>query len=571
VTLTSSGAINQTAGVITAGTLSASGTSIALTPPATGGASILGNQIATAGTITSQGIVSLLNSEPLLVAGPVSGTSVSMMTNAPGSTLTIAGPVTGSSSITLNVADGNVVLDGAVTTPGLLTLASPQQSVLQTGGTISANTLAGIAGADMVLGASGNTVVTLGPVTAGSSLILTDTGPLLVTGPVQAGNASLSATGGITFAGTVSADTLYLAASSGGVTQTSGSLLVNTLTSTNGVVGGATFGSAGNQIAILGGFITSNGNFVLTDSGSLIVVGPLVAPNASITTPGSITLPGAISTGTLDLQVGGSVVRPSGAGAFTVGELTGSVATLANFGTGTDIGTLGSLTVTGGDGMLAVNNAIPLAVTGPITATYIAVTATDRLTLTGTITTTGLPLATQAGSTTPVDPGTYFAVVSGPNGGTSSIQQTGTLVLQPSSGAGTATLRLDLSDNGGSITLNNLVGPQASLILYTRTAGTATGTINVGDLRVVGALGSASLFGNVANTDGALAARNASIRSNPSTNYRINGCPIGSVNCVLLPVGMLPSINPLRDFVLGLGSNSGDEDLALPDVSRTDY
>jgi hypothetical protein len=273
----------------------------------------------------------------------------------------------------------------------------------------------------------------------------------------------------------------------------------------------------------------------------------------------------------LDLQVGGGVVRPSGAGGFTVGELTGSVGTLANFGTSTDIGTLGSLTVIGGDGNLALSNAIPLAVTGPITAAYIAVTATDLLTLTGTITTTGLPLTTQAGSTTPVSPGSYFAVVSGPNGGASSIQQTGTLLLQPSSGADTGTVRLDLPENGGSITLANLVGPQVSLILYTRYGGTVTGTINVGDLRVVGALGSAFLLGTVANTGGALAAHNATIRSNPSTTYRINGCPIGSVNCILLPVGIIPAVNPLRDFNLGLSSNSGDEDLALPDVSSTDY
>ncbi|HBK07785.1 MAG TPA: hypothetical protein DDZ81_18355, partial [Acetobacteraceae bacterium] len=571
ITLASGGAINQTAGVITADTLFASGQSVGLAPGMGSGPPLPGNQIGTVGSIASAGAVSLLNAAPLQVGGPVHGTYVSLLTEGAGSTLTVAGPVTGSSGVTLSAANGDVVLDAAVTTPGVLTLISPLQSIVQTGGAISANTVTGSAGADITLGSAANTIASLGPVSVAGNLVVADTGVLQVTGPVQASNASLSATAGINLAGDVSAGTLDLATASGGVSQSGGSLVLNTLSAIGGVSGGATFGGGSNQIASLGGFTVSNGNFVLADIGDLAVAGALVAPNISITTPASITLPGAINTGTLNLQIGGGIVRPASAGAFTVGTLTGDVAGQANFGTGTDITTLGQFTVTGPSGTLALSNAASLAVTGPINAAYIAVTATDLLTLTGTITTTGAPLATQAVSTTPVDPGSYFAVVSSPNGGAPAIRQTGILQVQPSSDAQTATLRLDFAGNGGSITLNNLSGPQTSLILYTRTGGSASGTINVNALRVVGSDGQSALFGTVANAGGSVAAYNSTIRSSPSANYRVNGCPITSVNCVLLPIGILPSIDPLRDFNLSVGEGSGDEDLALPDVSNTDY
>ena len=95
---------------------------------------------------------------------------------------------------------------------------------------------------------------------------------------------------------------------------------------------------------------------------------------------------------------------------------------------------------------------------------------------------------------------------------------------------------------------------------------------------MVGSQKSASLFGTVANRGGQQAAGLATIfnfptvQPKPQSDYRLNGCPIGSVNCVLLPLGFLPAANPLHDFVLNAGVGYGGEsDLALPDVSSRDY
>jgi hypothetical protein len=345
-------------------------------------------------------------------------------------------------------------------------------------------------------------------------------------------------------------------------------IVVDTLTSNSAIVGGATFGSAGNQIATLGAMTVSSGNLVLVDGIGLSVAGPLSAPNAAITTPAAIALPGAISTGTLSLSAGGTIVRPVSAGTLRVGTLTGSAVQLADFGQNANVSTLGQFVVTGST--LALGNAQALSITGPLSAEYIAITAIDLLTLTGSVTTTGLNTSTQVGSTTAVNPGSYFAVSQGA-GGTPTIHQIGSLFVQPPQGAQTATVRLDLPTNGGTILLDNLVGPQMSLILYLRTGGQASGTINVGQLTVIGTNGSSALNGFVANQTGPEAARLAAIKPDPSTTYRVNSCPIGSVNCVLIPLGTFLNTNPLRDYALDTGTSNNDDELALPDVSSTDY
>jgi hypothetical protein len=269
-------------------------------------------------------------------------------------------------------------------------------------------------------------------------------------------------------------------------------------------------------------------------------------------------------------MAGGTIVRPDSAGAFTVALLTGDAQTLANFGTAAAVTTLGSFLVT--SGTLELDNGQPLSITGPLTADYIAITATGQLNITGTVTTLGLPLATQEASVTPVPPGSYFAVRAPVDGGTAIINQTGTLLIQPPANDPTATVRFNLPSNGGSIDFANLVAPQADILLYTQNGGIVTGAVNIGSLTVIGTNGSASLTGVVANTTGPEAARLANIKPNPMTEYRFNSCPIGTVNCVLIPLNALPMSNPLRDYVLDTGQNNADDDdLALPDVSSKDY
>jgi hypothetical protein len=120
--------------------------------------------------------------------------------------------------------------------------------------------------------------------------------------------------------------------------------------------------------------------------------------------------------------------------------------------------------------------------------------------------------------------------------------------------------------------MENFVGTSTTLLLSTGAGGVTSGNVNIGGLVIVGTGGSASLTGTIKESTGAEAARLAQIQPQPNTTYRLNGCPISSVNCVLIPLGTLPAANPLRDFVLDAGRpNSDDEDLALPDISSRDY
>jgi hypothetical protein len=76
----------------------------------------------------------------------------------------------------------------------------------------------------------------------------------------------------------------------------------------------------------------------------------------------------------------------------------------------------------------------------------------------------------------------------------------------------------------------------------------------------------------VTGLTGAAAAGVSGIQPSPNSNFRINSCPIASVNCVLLSTLAVPTANPLNDINIGTLSNQNDEyDLLLPIVSDQDY
>jgi hypothetical protein len=82
----------------------------------------------------------------------------------------------------------------------------------------------------------------------------------------------------------------------------------------------------------------------------------------------------------------------------------------------------------------------------------------------------------------------------------------------------------------------------------------------------------ADLFGTVGQIAGPVAAATAIIIPLPSSFFRLNHCPIHSINCVLLPQETLPTVNPLENFSIGtLPDPNDDEDLLLPIVSDRDY
>ena len=101
--------------------------------------------------------------------------------------------------------------------------------------------------------------------------------------------------------------------------------------------------------------------------------------------------------------------------------------------------------------------------------------------------------------------------------------QTGTSLLTDPPGS---TLRIQLPAAGGTATFANLDGPGANVVLGLGT-GTATGTMEVGGLLVLGQVGSADLFGSVAGVTTQAAAALGRIVPAINANYTFNDCVIG--------------------------------------------
>ena len=260
VSLTANGALTESSGSIDAATLAGSATSASL-----GNA----NTVGTLGTFTTTSGFLLNDTTGLEIAGLVS---------APSGTVSL-------------------VTNGALT---------------ETGGRIDAGTLAGSATSAQLT--NGNTIGTLGSFSAPDGLTLDDVQSLLVTGPVDPSSIAITDTQSITLAGNVSASNVSLIAQNGGIGQTAGTLTAGTLTGRAAT--GAQFGGISPGVALvgtLGSFSVGSGSFVLADSESLTVAGPLSAPYFQVVAPGQITLANATITTTgvpIGAQGGGTPAAP---------------------------------------------------------------------------------------------------------------------------------------------------------------------------------------------------------------------------------------------------------------------
>jgi hypothetical protein len=132
-------------------------------------------------------------------------------------------------------------------------------------------------------------------------------------------------------------------------------------------------------------------------------------------------------------------------------------------------------------------------------------------------------------------------------------------------------------DSSGPIHLSpagGIVGLDTWLILAMSNGSRTTGNIDVASLDVVftGVAGGTSLTGIVGGLGGDEAAGAADLSPVANSVFQINGCPIGSVNCVLITTASIPAAPPLRDIFIGTISNPTDEeDLLLPLVSDQEY
>ncbi len=570
------------------------------------------NGIATLGQFTvSHGNFLLTDAVTLNLAGPVQAAVVGLTDIAPGTAMVLNGNITATSYLSLYAPAGGIAQAGGsvITTPALTGTAAGTVSLAGGGNAIQAVTGMNVANGDFTL-LDSIPVTLYGPVAASGNVAVFDSAQgtaITVAGQVVGNNAVMLTAGtgaiesGVTAAqpsillnaaAAIVTPNLVLTSYNGGVTtavaEANGAQIIGT-----GALGGSVSGyaasgnvnltSGGNRFGQLGA-MTVGGDLSLTDAISFTAAGPVLANNITLATTGNsgdvnLTITGSIqtantTTGVLTVNIDGQIHRTGGQ--LAVGVLTGIASHVADFGAASLITTLGSFTMIGS--VLTIDNAKPLTITGPLTAEYIGISAVGSMTLAGNVTTLGIDLAAQglahvqqgvAPSTALNAPGTYFNVKAASDG-SAQFTQTGTVYINALNGP-IDTVRIQLPSTGGTIYLNNLQAPTTDLVLFSQ-GGSVTGNMNVNSLTIVGRGGGTDLQGIVGGFTGFNAANVAIITPEPDNNYRFNACPVGSVNCVLLPINGVPPINPLRDLAIGAARNVQDDtDAMIPNVSDEDY
>ena len=564
-----SGVLSQAGGSLATARLTGAAASVALNGP--------GNAVGSVGDFDATNSLVLTTNGDLALTGTLTSASVALST--PGAIAQPSGVVVAG---LLNVAADSVSLvqDNSITTLGDMTVAGPltlvnagdlqlagvvdptvfdltirHGSAHQVAGAITAGRLTssgGISG-DLVLNQDGNHIGAAGGIAVGGRLVLANAQDLQLDGNIDAAVLDLSVFGN--------------------VIQTAGSVSAGALSSASGITGDLTLGQGGNAIPALNGLNVDGTLTLNTNTG--LALSNVSAGSATVQTGGDVAFTGdVVVPGRLSIAAGGQISRPGGN--LAVGVLTGSAPTYADFGLNAAVSTLGPFTVFGdgaapgatGTSRFRLFDGTALTLSGPLAADYIRVGAVGLLTWAGDISTAGLPRA-QQDLVTPSDPGTVLSVTADGNG-QARIDQTGVVHVRSQHG-GLSTIRLQLPTSGGSIRFADLEAPTTDLLLFIG-SGNATGQINVGNLLVMGRGGTAALFGTVRDLGGVGAARVSDIAPTPDTHYRVNNCPLQSVNCVLLPTEVLPLTSPLRDLAIGLGREDDDDaDILLPNVSDRDY
>ena len=529
--LASAGAIAGS-GAIDAATIAGSAGSLALTGT---------NHIATVGSFT--------------VVGPATIDSAT--------TLTIAGPLR---ALDIALDALRLLIPGTVATPGTLALGA--RDGIAASGSVSAATLAslGTIGGDAAFTGT-DFISVLGDFAALGAVTLNDAEALAVRGTLAAGSATISPQaldipGAIKVSGTLSL-------ASGGTIGEAGAIDARLL---DGRSAGNALLTGDNAIGTLGGFGVAAGAFDLLDGSPLTVIGPLDAPEATLSAT-ALDIAGQVSTGTLAL--GGGAIVETGQIAAGVLDSVGRIGGDVNLSGVNRIGTLAGFDVAGH--ALTLRDAGSLTVAGPVAARVVTLAATGQMVLAagGSLLIDGAALpAIPVVSPTPrtgVD-----SVLSVTGGGAQALLQNGGFHVDTGALAGgfagqPNTLFVVLS-NGGGASFAGLDAPATTLVLDLDN-GMANGQVNLHYLLVYGSTaGRVNLFGTINGLGGQAAAHNAKVVPLPGSAYRFNTCVIGSVNCTVLPIIALPQRNPLQDFDLTPDRRRHlSADVRLPNVAARDY
>ncbi len=542
-----------------------------------------GTSMVVAGPITAGTSATLVDTGALLVSGtiaPPPGTAA-IAVGLTAATIDISGLVSaGRAGTTSLVANAGTIGESGTLIAGTLSGSATNGNALQAASLLGQNnqipTLRSFTASDFTLH-DGPGLTVAGPLIAGKSATIVDTGALLVSGTIAPppGTSAIAVeltAATIDIPGSVSdggAGTTGLVANAGIIAE-NGSLMSGTLS--GHATGAANLSSGSNQISTVSNFTASG--LTLDNAADLAITGNVNGgPSVTLVDARTITVAqsGVVAGNTVSVTAAGIAET----GTLVADLLTGSTAgdaSLTGTGASNKVAQLNSFS---SGGTLTLGDGTDLTIKGPLAAPTIVIdTGTNALTLADkTVITTG---------GTPRPPGriTNFP------GDTPATTTNGTFLTtakafsQPGSstvlgfGGGPSVLRVNATGDANVAfdPIAGLQGPNTWLILALGT-GTTIGQINVKNLDVIrGQNGGTDLTGTVLGVPGPAAAGVAGIQPGPNAKFRFNQCSISSVNCLLLGGEGVPVANPLNNIYFGIPTNSNEEgDLLLPIVSDQDY
>jgi filamentous hemagglutinin family protein len=478
----------------------------------------------------------MISAATLTSNGSIIGGNVSL--DEAGNRIPVLGNFAANGNITLNDADA-LTLQGDISNPtGALSLFS-SGGITQASGSIATAMLNAIA-SDITLDDHGNSITTLGSVTATGNLSIGSVSG--ISGLLKAQNASLTA---------------------------NGDFLLDGIT------------SIANQL-----ILTADGN--ITQPG-----GTLFAQSATISTlpvGAEINLAGYDSVGgDLNFSNDGKIFHASGV--LDAGTLTGTAGSLASFTGRTDFGTIGSFLMM--DSLFSLDNTGTLTLIGPLVANVVSISATGELILDGSED-GGLFISSNEAapnSTGPRNGVDSVLSVSQPMSG-DGILQNGVFYVNDGQASslynndaylGTtnraATLFILTASNsapdGGNIQFaagpDGLVAPSVDVVLGSGLNGIATGNMNVFHLEILNGKAT-DLTGIIDGVMGPSAAARGSALPYPESQYQFNGCSIGAIDCIVIPTEALPVENPLSNFdITERKRRHLDKNVQLPGVATRDF
>ncbi len=436
--------------------------------------------IAIKNQLTAGGVANL-NSAGTLVESGSGAISASSLTGGAAGATTLTGANQIGSLGAFSNTGGNFALtdDESLTVSGTLNASSYGVTLVDTGtigettGAIDSGTLTGSSSGGATLNGS-NEVATLGAFTntGAGGFGLKDGQALTVNGAVNSGTGNLALT---TTSGNIAIKSQLTAGGAANLTSAgtlveSGSGAISASSLTGGAASATTLNGA-NQIAGLGAFSNTGGNFALTDDEGLTISGTLNDGHHSVT---------LVGTGTIG----------EGAGNIDAGVLSGSSAGGAALNGGNQVATLGAFTNTGAggfaftdDGSLTANGAVN-AGSGGLSLTVDG----GNLLVTALLSTTGMAdlsaSATEGANGTIRESGSGAidaATLTGSAGGQTTLNganQIATLGAFTNTGGAFA-----LTDDE-NLTISGAIGASSYgvALVDTGTIGESTGTIDAGSL-----------------------------------------------------------------------------------------